>query len=290
MQSKLKETAMILVTGANGKVGSEAVRLLSASGTPVRAFVRDPTKGDRLRHLGAQVAVGNFDNKASLDDATRGVDTIILVSPAIPAQELAVVSAAVDNQVGHIVKITSKASADSPIARRRGQSEIEAGLAASGIPHTLLRNNAYMQNLLALAPAIRATGGFGMSAANGQVGMIDTRDVAAVATVIAVDPAEHEGKVYWPTGPELVTYDDVANHLSDLLGRTVTFRRTTEDQDRQNMIDAGVPGPNAAMNAQAFALVAAGDAAWQTDDVRDLLGRPATSLHTFLSGHLDAFR
>jgi uncharacterized protein YbjT (DUF2867 family) len=53
---------------------------------------------------------------------------------------------------GHVVKITSKASADSPIARRRAQTEIEKGLIASGLGYTLLRNNAYTQNFLMLAP------------------------------------------------------------------------------------------------------------------------------------------
>jgi uncharacterized protein YbjT (DUF2867 family) len=48
-------------------------------------------------------------------------------------------------------QVTNKAGADSPIARRRWQAEIEAGLAASGIPHTLLRANAFMQNVLAAA-------------------------------------------------------------------------------------------------------------------------------------------
>jgi uncharacterized protein YbjT (DUF2867 family) len=78
----------------------------------------------------------------------RGVSSVVLVSPAIPAQELAVVDSAVRAGVKHVVKITSKASADSPIARRRGQHEIENGLIASGLGYTLLRNNAYMQNLL----------------------------------------------------------------------------------------------------------------------------------------------
>ena len=97
---------------------------------------------------------------ASLDAAMADVTTVILVSPAVPAQELNVVASAERAGVGHVVKATSKASADSPIARRRWQSEIEAGLLASGLT-TRLRSNAYMQNVLALAPAIDKTGGFG---------------------------------------------------------------------------------------------------------------------------------
>jgi uncharacterized protein YbjT (DUF2867 family) len=137
---------------------------------------------------------GDLDDEASLDAALANVDVVILVSPAIPAQELAVVAAATRAGVRHIVKVTSKASPDSPIARRRGRSEIEAGLAASGVAHTLLRANAYMQNFLMLAPAITATGGFASSAADGRVGLVDARDVAAVAAQIATHPDAHSGK------------------------------------------------------------------------------------------------
>ena len=117
---------------------------------------RPGAKARTLAEAGAEIAVGDLDVPASIDAAMTGVTTVVLVSPAVPAQELNVVASAARAGVGHVIKATSKASADSPIARRRGQAEIEAGLAASGIPHTLLRSNAYMQNVLALAPAIAA--------------------------------------------------------------------------------------------------------------------------------------
>jgi hypothetical protein len=122
------------------------------------------------------------------------------------------------------VKITSKASADSPIARRRDQTEIENGLIASGLGYTLLRNNAYMQNFLMLAPAIAKTSSFGSSTGDGRVGMVDTRDVAAVAAQIAASPAAHQGKTYRPTGPESLSYADAAAVLSKVLGRLAHLR------------------------------------------------------------------
>jgi uncharacterized protein YbjT (DUF2867 family) len=185
--------------------------------------------------------------------------------------------------------VTSKASADSPIARRRWQAEIEAGLAASGIPHTLLRSNAYMQNVLALAPAIAAASGFGSAAGHGRVGMVDARDVAAVAAEIAASPAAHAGQTYWLTGPEPISNYDVAAVLSRLLGRTITYRELTFEENRDAMIRAGVPAPVAEMNAQAFSLAAEGDAEWVTGDVRSLLGRPARSFEQFAADHAAAF-
>jgi uncharacterized protein YbjT (DUF2867 family) len=218
-----------------------------------------------------------------------GVSGVVLVSPAVPAQELNVVASAARAGAGHVVKATSKAGADSPIARRRWQAEIEAGLAASGTPHTLLRSNAYMHNVLALAPAIATTSTFGSCAGQGRTGLVDARDVAAVAAEIITSPAAHAGKTYWLTGPELLSNYDVAAVLSKLLGRTITYQELTFEQTKDAMIRAGVPEQIAEMNAQAFGLTADGDAEWVTQDVPSLLGRPARSFEQFTGDYAAAF-
>lgn len=279
---------MILVTTA-GKVGSEAVRLLAEQQVPVRVLVRDPANARALADAGAHVVVGDLEVPASIDAAMAGVTAVVLVSPAVPAQELNVVAGAARAGVGHIVKATSKASPDSPIARRRGQSEIEAGLAAGGMPHTLLRSNAYMQNVLALAPAIAKTGGFGSAAGKGRTGMVDARDVAAVAATIAAAPAAHAGKTYWLSGPRAISNDEVAAVLSRLLDQTITYRELTFEENKDAMIRAGVPEQIAHMNAQAFRLTAEGDADWVTQDVPTLLGRPARSFERFAADHAASF-
>jgi len=279
---------LILVTTA-GKVGFETVRLLRERDVPVRVLVRDPAKAAALAEAGAEIAKGDLDVPAAIDDAMTGVSAVVLVSPAVPAQELNVVASAARAGTGHVVKATSKASADSPIARRRWQAEIEAGLAASGIPHTLLRSNAYMQNVLALAPAIAKTSSFGSAAGKGRSGLVDARDVAAVAAEVAASPAAHAGQTYWLTGPGLISNYDVAAVLSKLLGRTITYRELTVEENTETMIRAGVPEQIAQMNAQAFSLAAGGDAEWLTEDVRSLLGRPARSFQHFANDYAAAF-
>jgi uncharacterized protein YbjT (DUF2867 family) len=277
---------VILVTGATGNVGSETTRLLADQHRPVRALVRGPS---RLPHAGVDVVTGDFDDPASLDAAMRGIDTVVLISPAIPRQEIAVIDAAARAEVTHVVKATSKASADSPVHRRRGQNQIEQHLQASGLDWTLLRSNAYLQNLLTLAPIVKQTSGFLMSAGEGQVGMVDARDVAAVAAIIAAAPTDHAGATYWPTGPALISYAEIADELSTALGHPIEYRRTSPDEHREIMIRAGLPDPVATSNAQAFRLIAEGDAAWVTDDVQALTGNNPKSLHAFITEHLAAF-
>jgi uncharacterized protein YbjT (DUF2867 family) len=281
---------MILVTTA-GKVGGETARLLREQDLPVRVLVRDPgkTAARALADAGAEIVRADLEVPASIDEAMTGVTTVVLVSPGVPDQELNVIASAARAGAGHVVKATSKASADSPVARRRWQTQIEEGLAASGIPHTLLRSNAYMQNVLALAPAIAATSGFGSAAGKGRVGMVDSRDVAAVSAAIAASPEGHADKTYWLTGPELISNYDVAAVLSDLLGRTIAYRELTFEENKDAMIRAGVPAQIAEMNAQAFSLVAEGDAEWLSDDIPSLLGRPAHSFERFAADYKAAF-
>jgi uncharacterized protein YbjT (DUF2867 family) len=285
---------MILIT-TPGKVGAAAARLLTARGEPVRVLARHPEKVAVLSQAGVVVVEGDLEVPASIDAAMRDVSSVILVSLAIPTEELNVVDSAARAGVDQVVKITSKASADSPIARRRAQTEIEEGLIASGLGYTLLRNNAYMQNFLMLAPAIAKTSSFGANTGDGRAGLIDSRDVAAVAAEIATNPAPHAGKTYWLTGPESLSYADAAAILSKVLCRPVGFHPLSDEEQEQEqeqeqaMISAGVPEHIAQMNTQALALLAQGDSDWVTDDVPTILGRPARSFEQFSTDHADAF-
>jgi uncharacterized protein YbjT (DUF2867 family) len=279
---------VILVTTA-GKVGGEASRLLAERGEPVRVLIRDPAKAPVLQQAGIKVAIGDLAVPGTLDQALQDVTTVILVSPAVPAQEIAVIEAAARAGASHVVKVTSKASADSPIARRRGQAAIEAALTASGLGWTLLRNNGYMQNFLMMAPAIARTDSFAAATGDGLVGHIDARDVGAVAAAIAAAPASHAGRTYWPTGPEALSSGEVAVILSKVLGREITFRPITFEEQRQAMISAGLPEPVAEDNARALALSAGGEADYVTTDVPDILGRPARSFEQFATEYATAF-
>ncbi|MEC3994231.1 NmrA family NAD(P)-binding protein [Actinacidiphila sp. DG2A-62] len=294
---------MILVTGATGTIGSATVARLAARGVPTRALVRDPSRAPGATPVpaapgapaapdrpGTEIAVGDFDRPETLDAALRGIDTVVLISPAVPAQEIAVVDSAVRQGVRHIVKITNhKATPDSPVDRRRDHARVEAHLRASGLAYTLLAPNLLMQNLLFAAPSIRRTRSFTMSAGDGRFGMVDAHDVAASAAAVAAAPSPHAGRGYLLTGPELISYADVARELTRVLGHPVAYRRLSPADHRAAMIEEGVPEPVATSNAQVFDLIAHGDAAWLSADVEALTAEPPRPLAAFLTAHASAF-
>lgn len=100
---------------------------------------------------------------------------------------------------------------------------------------------------------------------------------------------EHSGKTYWITGPELLSYGDVADILSGVLHCTSAFCARTAEEDRDALIAAGVPSPIAEQNAQAFSLIATGDAEWLSGDTTKIVGHPGRTFQQFAEDHAAAF-
>ena len=251
---------MIFVTTA-GKVGSAAARLIAQRDVAVRVLVRHPEKVPEkvapLAQAGVEIFPGDLDSPESIDQAMRGVSRVILVTQPVLSQELSVIDSAQRAGIEHVVKITNKAEAHSPIARRRIQSEIEDALVASGLSYTLLRNNAYMQNFLMMAPGIAQTSSFRTATGDGRIGHVDVRDVAETFTKV--------------------------------LGRLITFHPISYEDQKQAMVDVGLPERVAEDNARAVALMADGDCDYVSDDVPQILGRPAGSFEQFASDYAEAF-
>ena len=108
------------MTGATGHVGSSVIAALGQAGVPCRALVRTPERADDLRGYDTEIALGDFAEPESLDDALRGVTAALLVSPPAPQQiawETAFIDAAARAALRpHVVKIASIGAA--PVTRR----------------------------------------------------------------------------------------------------------------------------------------------------------------------------
>jgi (4-alkanoyl-5-oxo-2,5-dihydrofuran-3-yl)methyl phosphate reductase len=99
---------VILVTGATGKVGGQALRRLVDKGLDVRALVRDPAKIEALG-LGVEAVPGDLDNPDTLPPAMAGVDKVFIVAGGwdIPAEDANMIAAAEAAGVGHVVLLSS---------------------------------------------------------------------------------------------------------------------------------------------------------------------------------------
>jgi uncharacterized protein YbjT (DUF2867 family) len=278
----------VLVTGATGNVGSAVVRALVERGEPVRAFVRDPS---RLPG-GVEAAVGDFADPVALDRALDGVDRVFLSSgdgPQKVAHESAVIRAAAAAGVALIVKASTwGAQAGSPLPGLDWNGRIEDHLRASGVPAVSLRSGFYMTNVLAAAEQVRGAGVLPAPAGDGAIAMIDPRDVGAVAAAV-LGADGHAGRSYVLTGPETITYREIAAALTAATGEPIAYVDVPPEAARQAFAGAGMPDWMVRQLDGVFELIRRGELAQTTDTVRVLTGRDPRGFVEFAHDHRAAF-
>jgi uncharacterized protein YbjT (DUF2867 family) len=283
---------MILITGATGRVGGATLRHLTSGGVPVRALVRYAEKATLVAGPQVEVVIGDLAQPRSLEVAFEGVGAALLVSPLDPRQvELQgnFIDAAKRAGRAHIVKISGLGTAlDSPVRSGRWHAQTEKYLEDSGLPFTHLRPPFFMQNILRFAPTIRASGEFVGSLNRGKVAMIDVADIAAVAAT-AMTTSAHAGKAYVLTGPEALSYSDVAERLSTSLGRMVTYKDVPLEVMKERLLASGMPAWHVDVQIDFSTALSAGQASAVTDTVEAVTGKPARTFEQFIREHRGLF-
>ena len=215
---------MILVTGATGNVASALIPTLLQSGEQVRALVHEESKAQALRAQGAEVVVAYLEKPETLDAAVDGADKIYFLTSNSPngAQHGINFVDAVKRSGGrpHIVRHGMHGDSRSRITGHHTQ--ISAALEESGLPVTTLGPTFFMQNIMGGAQMIAAEGQLYFAMNDAKLAMIDIRDIAESAAAVLTSDG-HVGERYILTGPEAVSFHDVANALSGALGKPVTY-------------------------------------------------------------------
>ncbi|GAA1610964.1 SDR family oxidoreductase [Kribbella karoonensis] len=250
---------MILVTGANGRPGSAVVREFARHGHPVRALVRDPAKvGDLANLPGVEVVHGDMLRPETLQPALAGVRRALMISGAGPQlleTQCTFVDAAHRAGVEHLVKFSGKDSIEGFDPERfrstRSHEQILRYLVASGLPWTVLRPSQFMEVYFEEVPDLVGTGELRLPLGDTTLAPIAIEDIAKIAYAVLTTDG-HEYTTYSMTGPESLTMADVADRLSDAVGRPIRYRSVTSAEKQQDWLKAGYPPPRAAAFAQLF--------------------------------------
>lgn len=286
---------MILVMGATGSIGRPLVRRLRQQNQPFRALVRTPERG---RDLDCEVVVGDFDDPASIETALAGIEQVFLCSPGAEptpgqqpmiAQQTTVIDAAVRAGVRRIVKISVLGARRGGLLAEGAHAEIEARLEASGLDWTIVRPSGFMQNFLTGAGAFTSGGDLIGAYGQGRVSYIDCVDIAACAAVLLGDDLGNRQR-FVLTGPEALTHTEIADTLSEAVGRTISYIDRPPAEFADNLTAQGLPASFAADVASLYEGVANGPAAEITSVVGDLTGRSATTFADFLARERELLR
>ena len=232
----------ILVTGATGGVGSQLVQILKEKRADFIAGVRSLEKSSENMDR----VLFDYADVQSIRNAMADIHSLFLLPPFIPDMQkgqLRALKVAIETGVKHIVRL-SMALADprSDILVARIHGEVDKAVKESGIDYTILEPATFMQNFTTFQrQSIKEQNAFHLPVGNGKTGFIHTRDVAAVAAEVLLNPEEHYEKTYYLTGSEGLSYGDAAVKISEATSKEVSYIDLPDDMMVKALQDLYIP-------------------------------------------------
>jgi uncharacterized protein YbjT (DUF2867 family) len=287
----LMEIAMsYLVAGATGEVGSRVVEFLLEHGERPRVFVRDAQKARTRFGERVNIAVGDLSDGGSLRAALAGIDELFLVNsgPEIARRDELAANVAKAAGVRHLVKLSSmdaKQDVGTGVWHARG----EAAIRASRITFTFVQPTGFMVNALFWAASIKAGGVVRSATGDGKIPFIHTDDIAGVATE-AMTSREYDGQSLPITGPEALSYAEMAAKIGAVIGKPMRFEAIGEEVVRQRTSTDGDSEEMIAAHLSIYRAIHEGRMTEVTGNVERVLGRKPITFDRWAQENAATFR
>jgi NAD(P)H dehydrogenase (quinone) len=281
-----------VVTGATGHLGRLVVESLLNKGVPadqITATGRDLSRIEDLAARGVRTVVADFDDPNSVRAAFEGADKVLLVSGSEIGQRLPqhrnAIAAAADAGVGLVAYTSIPKAETSQMKLAEEHLATEKELADAGVPHAVLRNSWYLENYTAQLPTFLEHGAIAGSTGDGRVSGATRADYAeAAAAVLLAD--DQAGKVYELGGDEAFTLAELADAVSEVAGKPVTYQDLPAPAYVDLLVGAGLPAPYAEILADSDQGIGRGELEVTTGDLSRLIGRPTTSVRDAVQASL----
>lgn len=274
----------VLIIGATGNVGSELGRLLKEQGHSVAlATSKQPKHSDQVQL--------NLLSGEGIDDAFEGVDRAFFMVPPGFTNPDKILSPLIEKarqlQLNKVVFMTAQGvEADNNHPLRKAEILLEN----SGLSYNLIRPNWFMQNFHSFwLEGILKYQKILLPVGEGKAGLIDSRDIAAVAHNLLFND-ELNNQAFTLTGPESLNHDEVAVHLSEALEQTITYEDISPGVMREQLQVAGLPHEYSEYLLFILDTLKQGYADSVSPDVEKVLGRPPISFRQYAEDHRHLFK
>ncbi len=137
-----------------------------------------------------------------------------------------------------------------------------------------------MQGLLKFRPTIASQGLFFSPVSHARISVIDVRDIGAVAAKTLKEP-KHEGKVYVLTGPENLTHAEMAEQLSQAVGKPIKHVEVSPEVMKEALLKNNLPVWRAEGVVEDYERYRKGEGEHVTSAIRDITGYEATNFAQF---------
>lgn len=273
----------ILITGASGNVGRSVVQQLLARGASVRygggSHERVPDAVESVAHL-------DFTDATTFARAVAGCGGMFLLRPPAIARVgptlNRLVDVARDAGLEHVVFLSVAGAESNRIVPHH---RVEQHLVASGLSYTILRPGFFADNLVSAYREDIAEGRIYVPAGAGRVAFVDARDLGEVAAIALVEPAAHVNAAYHLTGPEAITFSDVARLLTERLGRPVRYEPAGILGYARHLRRRRLPASQILVQTVLHVGLRRGDAEAVDLTICQLLGRSPRTMEAFIADH-----
>lgn len=266
----------ILVTGATGTIGRLVVKHLQRLNAAYLAGTRKPE--------GENDVYFDFNDPSSFEKATEGVDKVFVLGPPLVLGLDAIITPFLDFLKGKGIKrivYFSAYQAD----KMKGldfHPKLEQKVKDDGFDYTILRPTFFAQNFKNYeGDNIAQRDIIFMPAGDGKASFIDADNIAEVAA-LALTQDGHNGKAYELTGPETLSYNDVAALLTEITGRTISYPKPGNEEFKSVLVSSGAPEFIADYLINVYGTIAAGNADSVTDDYKRITGKEPTPIRKVL--------
>ncbi|MEU0352750.1 SDR family oxidoreductase [Streptomyces sp. NPDC006237] len=277
----------LAIIGATGKLGALTIDALLDRGVPAGDILALGRNADRLAELGdrgLRTATIDLDDVEGTAKTLDGVDKLLLVSFG-PGDRVSqhgrAIEAARNAGVLHLVYTSGLEAPTTILELAADHKATEELITASGIPATFLRNGWYTENHLQDFTGARERGVIANSIGDGRIATAPRKDFAEAAAVVLSTPG-HEGKAYELSGDTAWSFDEFTATAAAALGTPVRYEALTPEQEREQLLAAGLDEGTAGFLVTLNANMRDGAMAPTSGDLARLIGRPTEPLATTL--------
>lgn len=279
---------MILITGANGHLGTATIEFFK-SNTPnakIAGLVRSREKGAEISRMGAELRIGDYFDKQSLNNAMAGVKTLALIPSSTLENRVGqhgnVINAATEAGVERIIYI-SMLQADkllSPLAA--DHKKTEDLIVKSDIPYTFNRHTFYTEFFPIFLGQAMETGTWTFPSNGKRINFAWRTEMAEALANELTDPEKHAGKTYEITSSTAFTLDEYAGMLNKASGKKINYKDVSVDDFVDGLKKADVPEDIVTMSKLSAVTVTNGALDHTSGDLEKLLGRKPASAQDFI--------
>jgi uncharacterized protein YbjT (DUF2867 family) len=280
----------ILLTGVSGNVGNAVMSYLKSENASFLAGVRNieesKQKDDSIEYVHF-----DFQDAATYETALQGIKKVFLVRPPQLTDVKGIFKPFIQKckEVGvlQIVFLSLLGAQSNPFPPHH---KIEKVILESRIPFTFIRPSFFMQNLSTThAKDIKERNDLFIPSGKAKISFIDTRDIGEIIGRTLVEKG-HENMAYTITGLEAITYFKVADSMTKILGRKITYSNPKLLKFRKDVIDRGVQKEFATVMMVLYLTTKLGMANHVTDTAQVLLKRKPRTIEDFIRDHVEIWK